>query len=179
MISLLKFLINFNHTLKQYNNITQPFFFFFNLPYFRLHHLPRHITSSRKIPSTMPLFLYTFTPPIRFFSARKRSSWSDSNEGRGTGGLISSWLAWVSLQAHIIRVFVRERTFSARFTASQTPASAIFFLFSSRAAIDTHSRGKSLSENTGSRLFFFNFSSSPHPPFPHFPRLIGTIDLVD
>lgn len=124
----------------------------------------------------MPLFLYTFTPPIRFFSARKRSSWSDSNEGRGTGGLISSWLAWVSLQAHIIRVFVRERTFSARFTASQTPASAIFFLFSSRAAIDTHSRGKSLSENTGSRLFFL---ISPPPPTPPPLSTFSTIDWHD
>lgn len=37
--------------------------------------------------------------------------------------MISSWFAWASLQAHIIRVFVprHERTLSVRFTASETP----------------------------------------------------------
>lgn len=105
--------------------------------------VPSHVRPCNLIPDrSSVLYTFFFFPPffsffsfslfLSFFSSisfrresghRWRSPVLTKLHGEQNEGVISSWFAWVSLQAHIIRVFVprHERTLSVRFTASETP----------------------------------------------------------
>lgn len=93
-----------------------------------------HVTLSLSaIPSYNGGFIpYTFSLPS-FFRQRTRSPCGGpvltKPHAQAERRVISSWFAWVSLQAHIIRLFVprHERTLSVRFTASQTLRRHNFF----------------------------------------------------